>query len=154
AVSPIGSETDNTRAVVLGDVDRDGYLDLVVGNYGQVNRLYRNNGTTPGARFAAAISLGTQARSTTSIALGDVNGDQFLDVVAGNDGQPNELYLNKGAAGTPAVWAGFNAAQQVSAASDATTAVRLVDIDTDGDLDLLVGTRGTPAQPDRLYLNN
>ncbi|PYQ02014.1 MAG: hypothetical protein DMF83_24450, partial [Acidobacteria bacterium] len=153
AASPIGSETDNTRAVALGDVDKDGYLDLVVGNYGQVNRLYRNNGTTPGARFAAAISLGTQARSTTSIALGDVNGDQFLDVVAGNDGQPNFVYLAL-TTGTPKIWSSFSAGQQVSADTDATTAVRLVDIDTDGDLDLIVGTRGTPAQADRLYLNN
>ncbi|HMQ21455.1 MAG TPA: VCBS repeat-containing protein, partial [Planctomycetota bacterium] len=35
---------DNTQATVFGDVDRDGDLDLVVGNYGQT-RLYLNNGT-------------------------------------------------------------------------------------------------------------
>src|SRR5439155_14650945 len=103
--------------------------------------------------FAAATSLGTQARNTTSIALGDVNGDQFLDVVAGNDGQPNFVYLAL-TTGTPKVWSSFSAGQQVSADTDATTAVRLVDIDTDGDFDLIVGTRGTPAQADRLYLNN
>lgn len=41
----IGSETDSTRSVTLGDVDQDGDPDLVAGNDGQTNKLYLNDGS-------------------------------------------------------------------------------------------------------------
>jgi len=34
---------DYTSAVAWGDYDNDGYLDQLVGNSGQANRVYRNN---------------------------------------------------------------------------------------------------------------
>ena len=37
-VTDIGSETDKTFSIALGDMDGDGHLDLVIGNYYQANR--------------------------------------------------------------------------------------------------------------------
>ncbi|MCA8957247.1 MAG: VCBS repeat-containing protein, partial [Planctomycetes bacterium] len=68
------ADNDESRAVACADVDRDGDLDLVFGNFGGQNKLYLNNGK---AVFtdATAAWLPATIDQTTSIALGDVNGD-------------------------------------------------------------------------------
>ncbi len=43
-ISWISPDEKTTYSVAWGDYDGDGDLDLAVGNYGQVNQLYRNEG--------------------------------------------------------------------------------------------------------------
>ena len=74
---------DNTTSVTLGDVDGDGDLDLVVGNYAETNKLYKNDGS--GGFNATGTGLGSNMDNTFSITLGDVDGDGDLDLVVGND---------------------------------------------------------------------
>jgi hypothetical protein len=136
-----------TKAMVLGDVDRDGDLDLITGNYGVANQLYPNNGTADPWASVTPIDITTDTDYTESLALGDVDGDGDLDLVAGNDGQINRLYLNNGTA-TP--WSGVTGSDITSDAAD-TRSVVLGDVDADGDLDLLAGNQ---LQTNRLYLNN
>ena len=70
--------------MALGDVDGDGDLDLVAGNYGQANRLYLNNGTADPFSGVSGTDITADAMSYLAMALGDVDGDGDLDVVAGN----------------------------------------------------------------------
>ena len=72
------------RSIALGDVDGDGDLDLVAGNYDQANRLYLNNGTADPWNGVSGVNVTSDAHSTFSVALGDVDGDGDLDLVAGN----------------------------------------------------------------------
>jgi len=133
--------------VALGDVDRDGDLDLVSGNEYLANRLYLNNGTTDPFNGVIGVDITSDAHYTTSVALWDVDGDGDLDLVAGNDGHANRLYLNNGTADP------FNGVSGVDITGDAndTRSVALGDVDSDGDLDLVTGNTG---QANRLYLNN
>lgn len=77
-------------SVAIGDVNGDGIPDLVVSNIcqssgscddGSVSVLWGNgNGT-----FQAAISYGTGGMAAASVAISDVNGDGYPDIVVANE---------------------------------------------------------------------
>ena len=160
-VMEISSDQDQTQAVVLGDVDGNGELDLVTGNNG-VNKLYLNTGLSE-APFANTIGINItdDADDTESIAIGDVDGDGDLDIVAGNIprlGIPgsgiNRLYLNNGTRNPFANVSGVNVTED----AEETSSIALGDVDGDGDLDVVAGNFSSFGSPgsgvNRLYLNN
>ncbi|HXG49000.1 MAG TPA: VCBS repeat-containing protein, partial [Methylomirabilota bacterium] len=151
AVLVVGAATDATTAVALGDLDRDGDLDLVTGRTGQTNQIYLSDGTVDPFASATAIDLDAATFTTTALALGDVNGDGKLDVIVANDGAAKRIYLNAfvSADVEENPFAGVTATL-VGAGTDATTAVALVDFDGDGDLDLAAAN---DAQAARVLLN-
>jgi hypothetical protein len=146
----IGSDTDMTDSLALGDVDGDGYLDLVAGNYSSPadfvhNKLYLNDGSgvfDSGTVIGAFIS--DNINQTKSVVLWDINNDNHLDIVEGNVGT-NKLYLNNGSGV-------FASGTAIGSDSDVTYSVALGDVDGDGYMDLVAAT-GT-SQPNKLYLNN
>jgi hypothetical protein len=145
---PIGTDADATTSIVLGDVDGDGDQDLVVGNTGELNMLYLNDGSSdPFAGLTTGIPIGTDVDATTSVALGDVDGDGDQDLVVGNMGELNMLYLNDG---TSDPFGSLTTGTPVGMDTDATTSVALADIDSDRDLDIVVGNDG---EGNKLFLN-
>jgi hypothetical protein len=117
-----------TRAVALGDLDGDDDLDTFVGNKGEPNRIWLNDGA--GTLTDSGQMLGSA--DTHAVALGDVDGDGDLDAYSGNDG-PNAVWLNDGA--------GTFTDSGLSLGDAHTLVVHLVDLDGDGDLDALAGDR-------------
>ena len=90
--------------MLLDDLDGDGDLDLVAGNWRQANRLYLNNGTADPWNAPSGVDISEDEHSTESVTLRDVDADGDLDLIAGNSGlQRNRLYLNNGTADP---WAG------------------------------------------------
>ena len=139
------ADADNSYDVALGDVDGDGDLDAVIGNISEdQNRLYINDGT---GAFADATDthLPIFHDSTTSIALGDVDGDADLDILFGNSWyEGNRLYMNDGD--------GVFSSAYFPTYDDQTTSIALGDVDGDGDLDALTGH--TMVHPNKIYTNN
>jgi len=124
-----GTFTDVTRQAGVGgsrysvgcaaaDYDNDGYVDLLVLNYGQ-NELFHNNGNGTFTEVATKAGL-TDARFSLSAVWYDYNNDGYLDLYIANyvkydkardagfdpaagypgpltySGQPNLLYRNNG----------------------------------------------------------
>jgi hypothetical protein len=144
-------------APAWGDLDGDGDLDLLVGSYGARVSWLRNDGSPRAARWVEVDSaLVTITRgSNTTPTLGDLDGDGDLDLLIGEATGTLNYYRNEGTTAVPAF-------RLVSDAFDGIDVGRrsapvLVDLDGDGDLDLLVGSddqgvalwrnRGTRASP-------
>ena len=143
--------------VALADFNNDGYLDvLVVGtltnaNSGGVLRVYPNKGNRT---FGAPIIVDAAGFTNGTVAVGDVNNDGFMDIVAeGYDtGGVARLryYLNNG-------HGGFNAGVNIGAAGLVRGGLALGDLNNDGWLDLVAsGSTANSSATSQLYffLNN
>lgn len=145
----LSNDADGSQSIAWGDVDNDGDLDLAVGNSGgdasgAANKLYRNEG---GLLQPDASWVSQDNDITFSLAWGDMNGDGYLDLAAGNWGH-NKVYLNQGGKlQTTAIW--------TAVPEDDTESVAWGDVDGDSDLDLAVGNGFLGDNSfDKVYLNN
>lgn len=99
-----GAGDDQSYAVRLADLDLDGDLDIVVANVGARNAVYFNRvgevpgvGEAPGsavARGFVEFRFGCGDCATYGLAVGDLNGDGFPEIVTANSGAPNGIFAN------------------------------------------------------------
>lgn len=120
----LAHRTDWSTAALFFDADRDGWLDLYVGNYvewtpetdlfctidgvtkaycsnprlysGQIGRFYHNNGDGTFTDRTQEAGFGSSPGKTLGVAVFDYNKDGWPDLVVANDTEPNELYINDG----------------------------------------------------------
>ncbi len=160
----ITEDANHTWSLVVGDLDNDGDLDVIAGNYKQPNRLYLNDGTTDPFNGVTGKDITSETHHTRSLALGDVDNDGDLDLIEGNyDTQLNYLYLNNGStdpfAGVTGKVIPSNSQTFADHLNSNTRSVVLGDVNGDGWLDMIEGNDwGADQRSDmgtnRLYLNN
>ncbi|MCH7703014.1 MAG: VCBS repeat-containing protein, partial [Planctomycetes bacterium] len=154
----------STSAAFL-DYDRDGFLDLFVVNYVRFSvaenptchsrssrrdycgpqsfepipdRLYRNNGDGTFADVTIQAGIDRAFGSGLGVVCADFNGDDWPDIYVANDGNANQLWINRGD-GTfdnTALLAG--AAYNADGMAEAGMGVAAADFDADGDQDLFL----------------
>ena len=161
------------------DFDRDGWLDLFVGNYlewsaesntpcfspsgrpdycspnvyrPQPSRLYHNNRDGTFTDVTAAAGLTREFGPALGVVTADFNGDGWLDIYVANDGQPNQLWINQrdGTFKNAGLLSG--AAMNAHGKAKAGMGVDAGDFDNDGDEDLFVAN--LRSEGNDLYVND
>jgi hypothetical protein len=127
-------------APVVGDLDGDGDLDMLVGSWRADVAYYRNDGTAAAPRWELAESaLVTITRgSNTTPALVDIDADGDLDLFIGEASGTINFYRNEGTPREPRFvlvtdeFLGLDVGRR--------SAPTFADLDGDGDYDLVVGS--------------
>lgn len=146
---------DRSHWVRAADIDKDGDLDLIVGNRPGDSPLVKmliNDGQGRFKDDAGRRLPALPSQIPFGSDLGDVDNDGDLDIVLAmaspNGGEPDRLLINTGGGlFQDQTTNNFQGAVIINRSFSA----HLCDIDDDGDLDLFVGTvQGDPA---RLWVN-
>ena len=147
----LGSLTNvQNSSIVLGDIDNDGDLDLILTGKGSNStnaRIYQNDGTGSFTEINPGSLTGV---CYGSIALGDIDNDGDLDLIlTGNSGSYEARIYQNDSAGN------FTEMNPGNLTGVFNGSIALGDIDNDGDLDLiLTGFRGIPIFISKIYANN
>nr|VFJ63957.1 MAG: Repeat domain-containing protein [Candidatus Kentron sp. FW] len=161
------------------DFDRDGWLDLFVGNYVDFTiknhqscyapdgsqdycspltfrpvpcRLFRNRGNGTFEDVSGRSGIVKENAGSLGVVSADFNGDGWVDIYVGNDGRPNQLWINQkdGSFRNEAFLAGT--AVNMDGAAEASMGVDAGDFDNDGDQDLFM--THLLEETNTLYIND
>jgi hypothetical protein len=176
------SRTDDPSWTVSSaflDYDRDGWLDLFVGNYlswrvesntpcftpsgrpdycspnvyqPQPSRLLRNNHDGTFTDVTTVSGIAREFGPALGVSTADFNGDGWVDVYVANDGQPNQLWINQrnGTFRNTGLLSGTALSAHGKAKSG--MGVDAGDFDNDGDEDLFV--TNLTGEGNDLYVND
>lgn len=161
-------------ALATGDVNGDGYIDLIVGAYGtstgaNQGRVYVFHSSSTGIPTLGALSANTILtgesagdRFGTSLAVGDVNRDGYPDIVIGAYGYPanglqGRAYVvhSRGSSGVPtgAIASIVNSTLTGGTAGDRFgSSVSTGDFNCDHYTDLIIGAPNYNGARGRAYL--
>lgn len=134
---------DYTATLSMGDVDNDGDKDLFVGSFSGDFHYFPNTGTASAPAFGAEqinpFGISIPGDSISVPVLGDLDGDGDFDLLSGSYYGNFHYYENTGTVAAP----NFAAAQinpfGLMEVYNGISLPELVDLDSDGDLDLMSG---------------
>ncbi|MCA8948633.1 MAG: VCBS repeat-containing protein [Planctomycetes bacterium] len=149
----VPDQQGSAMAVALCDLDGDGDLDAVLGDaIYEPNRLWLNDGR---GHFTdeTATRLPSDQDATTALLAADFDGDGDVDLLAGNGrlgGEQPKLYHNDGKGHFEDV-----TAASLPRVRCETLALAAIDVDRDGDLDVVLGCAdGADGAANALWLND
>ncbi len=141
----LGTVPDRSYSVTLTDIDRDGDLDVVVGNDApDPKRVYANDGK---GNFRELSTFGRSDWPTRLATAADLNGDGLPDIIVANRAEgrvANYVCLNRGG--------GHFDADCLTFSHESATTITPADVNRDGFVDLIVPNRDVGQS--FIYLND
>jgi len=140
----IGNAGGAAHEVVVGDMDDDGWPDIVSGDTGARIYIWEND-QTPFVGLWAGTDIGYAGDAIYSMAIGDLDNDGRLDIAAGDSTDRVSVWENDG---TPFVgaWPGGDIGDAEGIAYDIPGGmiydIEIDDMDNDGDPDIVSADGG------------
>jgi Ca2+-binding RTX toxin-like protein len=140
-----GVDVGRQSTPTFADLDNDGDLDALVGEYDGVLIFFENTGTVSAPVFTARTGAanpfnGVDLGIVSAPTFADMDGDGDLDVVVGERFGALNYFENTGTVSAPVFTARTGAANPFKGIDvDDHSAPTFADLDGDGDLDALVG---------------
>jgi hypothetical protein len=138
----------DSEHVRIADFTNDGITDIIfAAEDDQTHEYYMGRGDGTFVDVSNRLPAKSEANG---LDIGDVNGDGLPDIVIGNSGSASQDFLWINNPEKPGYFID-NTAVGLPHVDDQTQAVKLVDLNGDGALDLVVGNE---VPPNRLYFND
>ena len=139
----------------VNDMNNDGLMDIIVGQYGDGLYIFTQDaGGTSWTDRSSSLPTPEQTGRVLGVTTGDVNNDGNVDIVLDKRTNPSGLFLllgnGGGGTGTDFQWTYLNNSWP-NRPQGTFYQSHLVDMDMDGDLDLLTAKESTGLH---LYLGN
>jgi hypothetical protein len=135
--SGAGDISPDVLAVAVGDLDDDGLIDLATGSASATNELlvWENDGSPFSGTWSGGtgVAVGSTSGQVDTLALGDLDHDGQLDLVAGDGGNAVTMWRNDG---TPFDGA-WSTNGTIGNGVGGIRAIALADVDADGNVDVL-----------------
>ena len=159
--NPFGLRSINGFAApVFVDLDGDGDMDLLVGEYDGVMEYFQNTGTPTNPHFAAPVKNPFNLKSTyywAFPAFADLDNDGDQDLLVGEYYGTMEYFQNTGSKTQPKFAAMVKNPFGLESVHSYVALPAFADLDGDGDMDLLVGQTGNDSTnylADLMYYEN
>ena len=121
------------------DIDGDGFLDLIAGNHEGELRYYRSDHSSGSVQWILESNyfLGYQGGNNSAPVFSDLDGDDDLDLLVGNQGGSIHYWENKGISEIADFI--YNPTVFIGVISGRNSVPAIIDLNSDGKKDLLMG---------------
>ena len=90
---PLGDKSNAPYSIGLADMDKDGKLDIVAGNYQAPGSVFFNRSAGAKLNFQEG-KWGDGKGAVYGLAIGDLDGDGWLDIAAARSDAPNGIWFS------------------------------------------------------------